>query len=223
MAYTLVIGTQNWSSWSLRPYVAITATGAAFETVVIKLREKQHPTTRDVILKHSPAGKVPILKISEGGKTTTVWDSLAICETLADRHPDSGLLPFDPATRAICRAYACEMHSGFPDVRDQLGMEFARRLPLPELRDDTRQQVARIIEAWGEALATYKGQFLFGDKVSIADCMYAPVVSRFVTYSVEVPAAVQGYIDRMMALPAMRDWAAASQKEVDAGLGSYYD
>ena len=223
MAYTLVIGTQNWSSWSLRPYVALRATGAAFETVVIKLRQKQHPTTREQILPHSAAGKVPVLKITEGGKTTTVWDSLAICETLADRHPDCGLLPADAAARAIARAYACEMHSGFADVRDQLGMEFARRLPLPELRDDTRQQIARIIEAWSEALATYKGAFLFGEKVTIPDCMYAPVVSRFVTYGVEVPADVRGYLDRMMALPAMQDWGAASQKEVDAGLGHYHD
>jgi glutathione S-transferase len=199
------------------------ATGVPFETVVIKLREKQHPTTREQILPHSPAGKVPVLKITEGDKTVTVWDSLAICETLADRHPESGLLPADANVRAIARAYACEMHSGFPDVRDQLGMEFARRLPLPDLRDDTKQQLARIIEAWSEALKTYKGAFLFGDKVSIADCMYAPVVSRFVTYDVEVPADVRGYIDRMMALPAMRDWGAEAQKEVDAGLGSYYD
>ena len=223
MAYTLVVGTRNWSSWSLRPHVALAATGAPFETVVIRLREKQHPTTREQILPHSPAGKVPVLKIAEGGKTTTVWDSLAICETLADRHPDSGLLPADPNTRAICRAYACEMHSGFPDVRDQLGMEFARRLPLPELRDDTKQQIARIIQAWSEALATYKGAFQFGDKVSIADCMNAPVVSRFTTYGVEVPTDVQGYIDRVMALPAMRDWGAASKAEVDAGLGNYKD
>jgi glutathione S-transferase len=223
MAYTLVIGTQNWSSWSLRPYVALRATGVPFETVVIKLRQKQHPTTREQILPHSPAGKVPVLKITEAGKTLTVWDSLAISETLADRHPDSGLLPADAATRAIARAYACEMHSGFPDVRDQLGMEFARRLPLPELRDDTRQQIARIIEAWSEALAAYKSAFLFGDKVTIADCMYAPVVSRFITYGVEVPADVRGYLERMMALPAMQEWAAASQKEVDAGLGHYHD
>ena len=223
MAYTLVIGTQNWSSWSLRPYVALAATGVPFDTVVIKLREKQHPTTREQILPHSPAGKVPVLKISEDGKTVTVWDSLAICETLADRHPGSGLLPADADTRAICRAYACEMHSGFADVRDQLGMEFARRLPLPDLRDDTRSQIARILEAWSDALTTYKGAFLFGDKVSIADCMYAPVVSRFVTYGVEVPAEVKGYMDRMMALPAMRDWGAASKKEVDAGLGGYHD
>jgi glutathione S-transferase len=218
MAYTLVIGTRNWSSWSLRPYVALRATGVPFETVVIRLREKQHPTTREQILPHSPAGKVPVLKITEGGKTTTVWDSLAICETIAERHPEAGLLPTDAAARAIMRSYACEMHSGFPDVRDQLGMEFARTLPLPDLRDDTRAQVARIIASWEEALATYRGEFLFGT-FSVADCMYAPVVSRFVTYGVAVPPAVQAYMDRVMALPAMQDWMRASQEEVEAGLG----
>jgi glutathione S-transferase len=222
MAYTLVIGTQNWSSWSLRPYVALRTTGAPFELVVIKLRQKQHPTTHEMILPHSPAGKVPVLKISEAGKTLTVWDSLAICETLAERHPESGLLPADADARAISRAYACEMHSGFPDVRDQLGMEFARRLPMPELRDDTRAQLARIMTAWQSALETYKGDFLFGT-VSIADCMYAPVVSRLVTYGVEMPPLVKAYVERMMALPAMRDWGAAAQAEVDAGLGRYHD
>ena len=218
--YTLVVGTQNWSSWSLRPYVALKATGAPFELVVVQLRKKDSPTTREQILKHSPAGKVPILKIAENG--LTVWDSLAICETLAERHPEAGLLPSDATARALMRSYACEMHSGFPDVRDQLGMEFARKLPLPELRDDTKVQVARIIEAWEHALKAFGGDFLFG-KLSIADCMYAPVVSRFVTYGVDVPPIVQGYIDRMMALPAMQDWAAASKKEVDAGLGGYHD
>jgi len=220
--YTLVVGTQNWSSWSLRPYVALKATGAPFELVVVQLRKKDSPTTREQILQHSPAGKVPILKIAEGGKTLTVWDSLAICETLAERHPEAGLLPTDTTARALMRSYACEMHSGFPDVRDQLGMEFARRLPLPDLRDDTKVQIARILEAWEHALKTFGGDFLFG-KLSVADCMYAPVVSRFVTYGVEVPPIVQGYVDRMMALPAMRDWAAASKKEVDAGMGSYHD
>lgn len=223
MAYTLVIGTQNWSSWSLRPYVALRATDQPFETVVIKLREKQHPTTREQILPHSPAGKVPVLKIREGQVALTVWDSLAICETLAERHPEAGLLPADPTRRALCRSYACEMHSGFPDVRDQLGMEFARRLPMPELREETRQQIERLITAWSGPLKAYQGRFLFGDTVSIADCMYAPVVSRFVTYGVEVPPEVRGYMDRMLALPAMQEWAAASQKEVDAGLGSYHD
>jgi glutathione S-transferase len=189
---------------------------------VIKLREKQHPTTRDQILPHSPAGKVPVLKIEDGGKTTTVWDSLAICETIAERHPEAGLLPADLNTRAIMRSYACEMHSGFPDVRDQLGMEFACTLPMPKLRDDTRAQVARIIASWAEALAAYKGDFLFGN-LSIADCMYAPVVSRFVTYGVELPPIVAAYRDRMMALASMKDWMRASQEEVAAGLGSYQD
>ena len=125
--YTLIVGTRSWSSWSLRPFVALKATGAAFETVDIRLRKKDAPTTRDQILEFSPSGKIPALRIEENGKTLTVWDSLAICETLAERHPDARLWPADAATRAIARSYACEMHSGFPDVRDQLTMDFARR------------------------------------------------------------------------------------------------
>ncbi len=114
--YTLVVGTRQWSSWSLRPFMALGAIGVPFETVVIRLRVKPPApvTTRDEILKHSPAGKVPVLKIAEHGKTLTVWDSLAICESLAERHPEARLWPGDAATRAIARAYACEMHSGFP-------------------------------------------------------------------------------------------------------------
>jgi glutathione S-transferase len=216
--YTLVIGTRNWSSWSLRPYVALRAADVAFDTVVIKLRETQHPATRDQILAFSPAGKVPVLKIEENGKTTTVWDSLAICETIAERHPQAGLLPADLSARALMRSYACEMHSGFPDMRDQLTMEFARKLPMPDLRDDTKAQIARIIASWETALAEWKGDFLFG-KFSLADCMYAPVVSRFVTYGVDVPPVVRAYMDRVMALPAMREWMIESEKEVAAGLG----
>ena len=121
--------------------------------------------------------------------------------------------------RALARAYAAEMHSGFADVRDQLSMDFVRRKPLPELRDATKTQIARIIEAWASALARFgaAGGFLFGG-FSIADCMYAPVVSRFTTFGVEVPPEVKAYMERMMTLPAMRDWGAAAQKEVDKGL-----
>lgn len=215
--YTLIVGTRNWSSWSLRPFVALKATGAPFEVIDIRLRQTDHPTTKEQILKHSPGGKVPILKIEEGGNTLTVWDSLAICETLAERHPEAGLWPRDPATRATARSYACEMHSGFPDVRDQLSMEFARKKELPELRDDTKSQIARILQAWDGALATYKGEFLFGG-LTVADCMYAPVVSRFLTYGVETSGAVKSYMDRVMALPAMQEWRKAAQAEVDAGL-----
>lgn len=185
--YTLIIGTRNWSSWSLRPYMALVATGQPFETMVLRLRT---PETREAILKLSPSGKVPALKI-DGEET--VWDSLAICETLAERHPQSGLLPADSRARAMARSYAAEMHSGFPDLRDQLGMDYARRLPMPELRPETRQQLGRIVESWDEALKTYghDGGFLFG-RFSLADCMYAPVVSRFRTYNVALPAGGAG-------------------------------
>ncbi len=215
--YTLIVGTRNWSSWSLRPYVALKATGAPFEVIDIRLRQTDSPTTREQILKHSPAGKVPVLKIEEAGKVLTVWDSLAICETLAERHPEAGLWPKDAAVRAIARSYACEMHSGFPDVRDQLTLDFARQQPMPELRPETQKQIERILSAWDEALAAHKGEFLFGN-LSVADCMYAPVVSRFLTYGVETSAAVRSYMDRVMALAAMQEWRKASQAEVDAGL-----
>lgn len=217
--YTLIVGTRNWSSWSLRPFVALKAAGLAFETIDIRLRQKEAPTTREQILKHSPAGKVPVLKIVEGKQTLTVWDSLAICETIAERHPEAGLWPDDPDARAIARSYSCEMHSGFPDVRDQLSMDFANKQPLPELRDDTKSQVARIIAAWSDALSTYQGEFLFG-RLSVADCMYAPVVSRFETYGVEVPAPVRSYMNRVLALPAMQEWGIVAAKEVAGGLGS---
>jgi glutathione S-transferase len=215
--YTLVVGTRSWSSWSLRPYVALRATGATFNVVDIRLRQKDAPTTREQILNFSPAGKVPVLKIAENGHALTVWDSLAICETIAERHPEAGLWPKDAAARAVARSYSDEMHSGFPDLRDQLSMDFARKKPLPELREDTQKQIARILDAWQSALAAHKGDFLFG-ALSVADCMYAPVVSRFETYGVEVPAAVRVYMERVMALPAMQEWRAVCEKEIEAGL-----
>jgi glutathione S-transferase len=215
--YTLIIGTKDWSSWSLRPYVALRAAKVRFEEVVIPLRRENF--TGDEIRKYSKAGRVPVLRIQTDGREVAVWDSLAICETVAELHPDAKLWPDDPFVRAEARSYAAEMHSGFPDVRDQLSMDFVRRKPLPELREATKAQVARIVEAWSSALARFgaDGGFLFG-RLSIADCMYAPVVSRFTTYGVEVPAPVAAYMARVMALPAMQDWGMESQKEVDAGI-----
>ena len=211
--YTLIVGTRDWSSWSLRPYMALRHIGVPFDEEVVPLRRE---TTSPEILQYSPAGRVPVLRIEEGGENYIVWDSLAICETLADRHAEAKLWPDDVKTRAIARAYSAEMHSGFADLREQLTMDFARRLPLPALRDTTKAQIARILDAWRTALSEHPGGFLFG-RFSIADCMYAPVVSRFATYGVEVPAAVQSYMDRMMALPAMRDWGLAAKAEVEAG------
>jgi glutathione S-transferase len=176
----------------------------------------ESPTTRQDILKHSPAGRVPVLKIAENGRTSTVWDSLAICETLAERHPEAKLWPDDADRRALARSYAAEMHSGFADLREQMTMEFARTLPLPQLRDATKEQIARIVEAWMETLAAHDGGFLFG-RFSVADCMYAPVVSRFRTYGIALPEKAKAYCERMMALPAMQDWGRAAKAEVEAG------
>lgn len=216
MTYTLIVGTKNWSSWSLRPYVALRHLGVPFAEEVIRLRRN---STADEVRRRSPSSRVPVLEIEEGGMRYAVWDSLAICETLADRHPDAQLWPRNPKARALARSYAAEMHAGFPDLREQLTMEFARTLPQPELRDTTKSQIARIIDAWSEALAQFSrdGGFLFG-RFSIADCMYAPVVSRFRTYGVALPGALQAYCERIFALPAMIDWGHAAATEVEAGL-----
>ncbi len=215
--YTLIVGTKEWSSWSLRPYVALRATGAPFAEIKVRLRQQN--LTGDEIKRYSKAGRVPILRIEEDdGREAIVWDSLAICETLAERHPAAGLWPSDPLVRAEARSYAAEMHAGFPDLRDQLSMDFVRRLPLPTLREATLAQIGRVVDAWSSALARFgrDGGFLFGG-LAVADCMYAPVVSRFTTFGVEVPAPVKAYMERVMALPAMRDWGDEAQKEVDAG------
>ena len=213
--YTLVIGTASWSSWSLRPYLALSHVGADFRLVRIPLRVPGK--TRPAILKHSPSGKVPVLKIHERGKTGAVWDSLAICETIAERHPGAGLWPANASIRATARAYAAEMHSGFPNVRDQLSMDFARTLPLPELRENTQAEIARILSAWETALKAHKGPFLFG-RFCIADVMYAPVVSRFVTFGVKTPPRVSAYMARIMALPGMIAWGRMAKTEVEKGL-----
>jgi glutathione S-transferase len=213
--YTLVIGTANWSSWSLRPYLLLSQIGVPFKTVKIALR--QPGKSKKAILKHSPSGKVPLLKIIERGRTLSVWDSLAICETLAERHPKARLWPADAAARATARAYAAEMHSGFPNVRDQLTLEFARTLPLPDLRKETRIEIARILEAWDEALKQQGGPFLFG-RFSVADAMYAPVVSRFITYGVKTSKPVSAYMARVMALPGMIAWGRMAAAEVKKGL-----
>jgi glutathione S-transferase len=212
--YTLVIGTASWSSWSLRPFLALTEAEEDFELVTIPLRKVGE--SRKAILKHSPSGKIPLLKISERGKTLKVWDSLAICETLAERHPKAGLWPAKADARAIARACAAEMHSGFPNVRDQLSMMYGQRLKPPALRQNTKDEIARIQQVWADALKASKGPFLFG-KFSIADAMYAPVVSRFDTYGVKVSKPLRAYMDRVLALPGMQAWGGLARVERDTG------
>ena len=216
VSYTLVVGTRQWSSWSLRAYLALCVTGQPFEQVLVSLRDAG---TSDALGKVSESGRVPVLRINRRDDVVMVWDSLAICETIAERHPQAGLWPDDWAIRAWARSITAEMHSGFPDLRTQLALEFSKILPLPDLRPATSHQIARVLSIWEAALAQHGrcGGFLFG-RFSIADCMYAPVVSRFTTYGVPVSPCVRKYMDRIWALPAMRTWHLEAQKEVEKGL-----
>lgn len=209
--YTLYIGTRNYSSWSLRPWLAMKMAQLDFTEVVIPLRQ---PETKGKILEHSPSGKVPLLVIGGTKTKQLVWDSLAICETLAERVPSAQLWPQDSAARAFARSITAEMHSGFPELRTALPMDIvARNAPVP-LTGTVEQQVKRVHDIWHQALRQYGGHdgFLFG-RFSIADAFYAPVVTRFVTHAISVPPLLQEYSQRILSLPAMQQWAAAAQSE----------
>ena len=195
----LVIGNKNYSSWSLRPWIALKVLGVPFDEKRIPLRR---PETKAEILRYSPGGRVPILR--EGD--TVVWDSLAILEYLAEKHP---LWPSDRAERARARAVAAEMHSGFAALREHMSMNTRKRYPGKGRTPESMADVARIDEIWSQA----KGPFLFG-AFSAADAMYAPVVLRFRTYGVDVRK--QSYMDAMLALPAMREWIEAAEREPEA-------
>ncbi len=207
MALTLIIGNKNYSSWSLRPWIALKVKGIAFDEIVIPLFE---PGSAEAILKHSPAGKVPVL-IHDG---EPVWESLAILEHVADRYPATQLWPKDARARSHARAVAAEMHAGFMPLRRDCPMNMW--LP-PKARTQSGEvmaNVARIEALWADCRARFGqgGPFLFGD-FTAADAMYAPVVSRFHTYGIAVNATSRAYMDAMMSLPAWREWYDAAMKE----------
>ncbi len=209
-AYTLVIGNKVGSSWSLRPWLLMKQAGIPFSEALVELR--QHTTSPD-IQKHSPAGLVPILKHGD----LVIWDSLAIAEYLNERHPDKQLWPADPAVRARARSVAAEMHAGFRDLRMNLPMDFLGHGLAPLAGEGWQKDIRRIVQIWRDARSGSKagGPFLFGG-FSIADAMYAPVASRFTSYTVDLKAfgddgSAEAYRAMMMALPPMRDWAADSK------------
>ncbi|MEL3890659.1 glutathione S-transferase family protein [Ferrovibrio sp. MS7] len=203
----LVIGNKNHSSWSLRPWLALKAAGLAFEERLIGLRR---PETKAEILRYSPSGKLPLL--IDGA--LSVWDSLAICEYVAERAPQAGLWPEAADARAVARAVAAEMHSGFMPLRRDYSMDISRRFPdqgSPEAKADA----LRVQEIWRDCRARFgqsRGDFLFGG-FGIADCMYAPVVTRFRTYGLALDPVSQAYCDAVMAHPAMREWCQAAEQE----------
>jgi glutathione S-transferase len=210
MSLTLVIGTKRWSSWSLRPWLALSAVGAPFREILIPLRQ---PDTKARILEWSPSGKVPLL--DDGG--LQVWDSLAICEYLAERFPEAGLWPRDPAACALARSVSAEMHSGFTALRSTCPMDVGEDLPMTEIPDDVKADVARIDAVWSDCRARFGqgGPFLFGAFTN-ADAMFAPVATRIRTYHLPVSEAASAYCDAIMAHPAMVKWIKDARKAAGA-------
>lgn len=210
MSLTLVIGNKNYSSWSLRPWIAMKVAGLPFKEVVIPLYE---PGSREEILKYSPTGKVPVL--IDGDQH--VWESLAILEHLAERFPDAGLWPKDARARSHARVVATEMHAGFQPLRRDCTMNMWLPVKPRPQSDEVMQNVRRIEELWRDCRARFGqretgGPFLFG-RFGAADAMYAPVVSRFHTYGLPVAADTRAYMDAVMALPAWHEWTDAAMKE----------
>lgn len=200
---TLVIGNKNYSSWSLRPWIAMTAAGIPFTERLVPFE------TPEFNREAGPAAKVPLLIDGD----IRVWESLAILEYLAERFPQAGLWPADSASRAHARAAANEMHAGFTALRGHLPMNIARKVIRRDLTPQAAADVARIETIWAECRARHGGPFLFGERFGAADAMYAPVVSRFTTYAVAVASASCAYMDAVTALPAWRAWADAAVKE----------
>jgi glutathione S-transferase len=207
MALRLIIGNKNYSSWSMRPWIAMKVAGIAFGETVISLDAANFKAT---VSPYSGTGKVPVLIDGD----VSVWESLAILEYLAEKFPEARLWPAEAAARAHARAIANEMHAGFQPLRKLLPMNMWRPVIKRELTPEAAVNVQRIEQLWNGARAKYGkgGPFLFGS-FGAADAMYAPVVARFHTYDVAVSAGTHAYMDAMMALPAWREWHDAGVKE----------
>jgi glutathione S-transferase len=208
MALKLVIGNKNYSSWSMRPWLALRGNHIAFEEIFIPLYTGD--TDKQRILGFTQSGKVPTLLDGD----ITIWDSLAIIEYAAERFPQTRLWPEDRASRAHARSISAEMHSGFAALRNECGMNLHRPVGAITLSANARADIARIQQIWIECRERYgkSGPFLFG-AFGGADAMFAPVVHRFRTYAIEVAPEGRHYMDTMMALPAFQEWTSAGLAE----------
>jgi glutathione S-transferase len=205
---TIYLGNKNYSSWSLRPWLVLKQTTVAFNEVVIPLYQ---PTSRETVLKYSPSGRVPALRHGD----VTVWESLAICEYLAESFPTFDLWPKDPPARAVARAVSAEMHAGFRALREHLPMNVRSSFPGRAIAPEAQADINRVMSIWRDCRARFGntgGEFLFGN-FSIADAMYAPVVTRFRTYRIELEREAEAYCETIMALPAMQEWIVAARDE----------
>ena len=206
-AFELLIGSKNWSSWSLRPWFLMKAFDIPFQEVVIPLRQED---TAEKLRLLTPSGLVPVLKSPD----QTVWDSLAIAETLADLYPAKMLWPEDVVARAFGRTISAEMHSGFAPLRREMPMDFVNEVKGFQPSPEAQANIDRIVGLWQEARGRFRAQgpYLLG-ALSIADAMYAPVVSRFRTYGVNLPAEGSDYADLMWDHPVMAEWFLGAAKE----------
>lgn len=204
---TLIIGNKNYSSWSLRPWLAMKQAGLAFSEIRIPLYQ---PESSEKIRQYSPSGKVPVLIHG----SITVWDSLAICEYLAECFSDYSWWPDVQYDLAIARSISAEMHSGFFALREQMPMNCRAKALEKRLTPTLQADIDRITALWSSARQQFssKGDFLCGP-FSIADAMYAPVVFRFITYGVNLNALCQEYMETMLALPALQEWLHAAEAE----------
>jgi glutathione S-transferase len=203
----LVIGNKNYSSWSMRPWVLMRQAAIPFEEVQLWFDQNAHAQGAE---RYSPTGLVPVLMVDD----EPVWDSLAICEALADLFPGKHLWPADPGARRTARAACAEMHAGFRALRNAMPMNIRASLPGKGMVAGVRQDIDRITALWADCQTRYgcDGAFLFGD-FTIADAFYAPVVMRFSTYAVNLPSAAQAYVDAVCALSSVQDWMAAGRVE----------
>jgi glutathione S-transferase len=200
----LVIGTKKWSTWSMRPWLVLKRAGVAFEETLVELR--QETRSHAEISRHSPSGMVPVLKDGD----LVLWDSLAICEYLAERFPEAKLWPDDPAKRALGRAAAAEMHSGFASLRGECPMALDAPVRAVELSPLTQANIRRIVDLWSGLIERFGGPFLVGEW-SIADAYYTPVATRLRTYGVHLSdygdaGAAGGYCARLLSTPEYRAW-----------------
>jgi glutathione S-transferase len=206
---TLVIGNKNYSSWSLRPWLLLKQAGITFREIRIPLYT---PTSRAEILRYSPAGKVPVLLDDDA----TVWDSLAICEHLAERFPQACVWPQARQARALARSISAEMHAGFQALRHNMSMNCRRSFPGKGYGPGIRDEIERIEGIWTDCRKRYGagGDMLFGH-FTVADAMYAPVALRFQTYGVDLQGAAGDYMKAVLALPPVQEWITAARTEAE--------
>ena len=201
----LTISSKNYSSWSLRGWLLTKFSGLPFAEELVP---PEDPDARAEILLLSPSILVP--RLTHDG--ISVWDTMAIAEYLNEAMPEARLMPADPAARAHCRAICGEMHSGFMSLRSALPMNLKGHFPGFKLWSRAQADIDRVTTIWRDCLATYGGPYLFG-QLCAADAMYAPVVTRFLTYDVKLDRTCASYCDTIMALPDMQEWIAAAQQE----------